>query len=47
MTQAAGDLILFVLVPALGLLWLVLLVARAVQEARRPRGRVNRWARER
>lgn len=47
MSAAAGDLILFGLVPALCALWLVLLVARAVQEARRPRSRVTRWGRER
>jgi hypothetical protein len=37
MTQAAGDLILVVVVPALALLWLVLLVAGAVRAARMPR----------
>jgi hypothetical protein len=47
MSAAAGDLVLFVVVPLLALLWLGLLVASALTASRRGRrSRVSRWVRE-
>jgi hypothetical protein len=51
MSAALGDLVLFGLVPALALLWLVLLALGVRAEMRRlrrlDRARVSRWVRER